>query len=90
VDVIGSNALDGRIGNLDMTWAGHCAYIASGAGFSPQCALQLLPNTSTSGTAVIDVANPEAPRLVRYMQDKGAISATETLQRHCSWLATRS
>lgn len=79
VDVVGHNALDGRVGNLDMTAAGHCAYVSSGAGFSPQGALMMIPHGPNSGTAVIDVADPSAPRLVRYLQDKGSIDATETL-----------
>jgi hypothetical protein len=79
VNVVGNNPLDGRTGNLDMTWSGHCAYVASGAGFSPMGALEFLPHSETSGTAVIDVSDPAAPRLVRYLRDKGAIDATETL-----------
>lgn len=79
VDVIGNSPIDGRVGNLDMTTSGHCAYVASGAGFSPQGSLVFQPHGPTSGVAVIDVSNPASPRLVRYLLDKGAIDATETL-----------
>jgi len=79
VEIIGHNPIDGRIGNLNMAWSGKCAYVSSGATFAPNGSLQFTPHSATSGTAVIDVANPTAPRLVRYLQDKGSIDATETL-----------
>ena len=78
VDVIGHNVLDNRVGSLNMAWSGHCAYVSSGITFGPDGSLQFPPHTATSGIAVVDVANPAAPRLVRYLQDKGSIDATET------------
>ena len=33
----------------------------------------------TSGVAVIDVGNPSAPKVTRYLQDKGALEAGETM-----------
>lgn len=79
VDVVGHAPLDNRIGNLDMTWSDRCAYVASGVTFAPDGSLQFQPHTPSSGIAVIDVGNPSTPRLVRYLQDKGSIDATETL-----------
>ena len=79
VDVIGHVPLDNRVGNLNMAWSGRCAYVASGITFAPNGGLSVPPHSATSGVAVIDVADPAAPRLVRYLQDKGSIDATETL-----------
>jgi hypothetical protein len=79
VDVVGHATLDNRIGNLDMAWSGRCAYVSSGITFASNGGLQFTPHDATSGVAVIDVGNPAAPRLVRYLQDKGSIDATETL-----------
>ncbi|HEX7854809.1 MAG TPA: hypothetical protein VF503_14055 [Sphingobium sp.] len=79
VDVIGHNPIDKRVGNLAMAWSGRCAYVASGVSLGSDGSLKMMPHVATSGVAVIDVANPAAPRLVRYLQDKGSIDATETV-----------
>jgi hypothetical protein len=79
IRVVGRNAIDGRSGNLIMAWSGRCAYVAGGMGFAANGAPVAMPHGATSGVAVIDVANPKAPRLTRYLQDKGAIDAAETM-----------
>lgn len=79
VRVVGHNAIDGRTGNLIMAWSGRCAYVAGGMGFAANGAPVAIPHGPTSGVAVIDVANPKSPKLIRYLQDKGAIDAVETL-----------
>jgi hypothetical protein len=66
-------------GNLIMAWSGRCAYVASGMGLSADGSLKPDTRGPTSGVAVIDVRKPDAPKLVRYLQDKGAIDATETM-----------
>lgn len=79
VDVVGHSDIGGRTGNLAMAWSGSCAYVASGMTIKPDGQLLKLPVDATSGVAVIDVSKPTAPKTVRYLQDKGAIYATETL-----------
>jgi hypothetical protein len=78
VSIVGHNAIDGRNGNLIMAWSDHCAYVAGGVNISPDGNIGKIPSGPTSGVAVIDVANPAAPKLVRYLQDKGAMDAGET------------
>lgn len=79
VNLVGHSPLDGREGNLVMTWAGTCAYVADGIRIDANGSLAMTPPGPTSGVAVIDASRPESPRVVRYLQDKGAINATETL-----------
>lgn len=79
VNVIGHSPIDGRIGNLSMTWSGDCAYVAYGITITDQGQLKHLPVNDTAGIAVIDVSEPLAPKTVTYLQDKGAMYATETL-----------
>ena len=80
VRLVGHSDIDKRPqGNLTMAWAGRCAYVAdasAGPGAKP------MPGP-TAGVAVIDVRNPQTPKVVRYLQDKGALKATETL--HAVW-----
>lgn len=63
-----------RVGNANMAWAGHCAYVAGpGAVFGP-------PNPEIDwGVAVVDVADPSAPRHVRTLRTPGALATLETL-----------
>ena len=79
VNVVGHDPIGGRTGNLIMAWSGTCAYVADGMTIKPDGGLLQLPVGPTSGVAVIDVRNPAAPRTVRYLTDKGALNATETL-----------
>ena len=79
VDVVGHDPIGGRTGNLIMAWSGSCAYVADGMTLKPDGSLLQLPRGPHSGVAVIDVRNPAAPRTVRYLTDKGALNATETL-----------
>ena len=79
VNVVGHSPVDNRVGNLAMTWSDDCAYVASGFTFTAAGQLQKTPVNDTAGVAVIDVSNPLEPQVVRYLQDKGAMYATETL-----------
>jgi hypothetical protein len=80
VDVIGHVSPGGRSGNLIMAWADHCAYVASGLRMTPGGPVLGDQTGPTAGVAVIDAADASAPRVVRYLQDKGALNATETMQ----------
>jgi hypothetical protein len=84
VDVVGHTDIGGRTGNLIMTWSGRCAYVADGMTIKPDGQLAKVPVTATSGVAVIDVRDPSKPKTVKYLQDKGAIYATETLNASTS------
>ncbi|MBB5687816.1 LVIVD repeat-containing protein [Sphingobium boeckii] len=79
VRIVGHSPIGNRTGNVITTWAGHCAYVAGSGGMSPtgQVAKQSLG--PTSGVAVIDVRDPHFPKVVRYLQDKGALDAGETM-----------
>jgi hypothetical protein len=79
VRVVGHEPIAGRSGNLIMAWSGHCAYVAGGFGMSAQGHPMQIPFGPTSGVAVVDVAKPKAPKLMRFLQDKGARDAGETL-----------
>jgi len=84
VNMVGHSALDGREGNLIMAWAGSCAYVADGMKLDANGSLLSMPVGPKSGVAVIDVRDPANPRVARYLQDKGAINATETLHASVS------
>ncbi len=79
VDVIGHDSIGGRTGNVIMAWSGRCAYVADGVTLKADGSLQMLPVGPKSGVAVIDVRNPAAPRTLRYLTDKGALNAGETV-----------
>ncbi len=79
VNLIGHSDIDKRGGNLIMAWSDRCAYVAGGVKLSetgPSLNETLGP---TSGVAVIDVGIASAPRVVRYLQGKGALAASETM-----------
>lgn len=79
VNVVGHDPIGGRTGNLIMAWSGKCAYVADGMTIKSDGGLLQTPIGPNSGVAVIDVSNPAAPKTVRYLTDKGALYATETL-----------
>jgi hypothetical protein len=79
VRVVGHSPIDGRPGNLVMAWADHCAYVADGLQLTSTGSLAKTPRGPTSGVAVIDARDPAHPKVTRYLQDKGALDATETL-----------
>ena len=79
VNLIGHTSIDGRAGNLIMAWSEHCAYVADGMTIGTSGQLERSSAGPTAGVAVIDVSDPSSPEVVRYLQDKGAINATETL-----------
>ena len=79
INVVGHDPIGGRIGNLTMAWSGTCAYVADGLTIKPDGGLLQMPRGPQSGLAVIDVSNPAAPRTVRYLTDKGALNASETV-----------
>jgi hypothetical protein len=80
INLIGHSRIDGREGNLAMTWSGHCAYVADGLTMGRDGMLHQEPSIGPlSGVAVINVSNPAAPTVARYLKDKGTVNATETL-----------
>lgn len=77
VRVVGHSPVSGRDSNIQMAWAGHCAYVAS---TSPKMLVWgLKADPSTYGVAVIDVRDPSAPRQVGLLRDRGSLYASETL-----------
>jgi hypothetical protein len=79
VRVVGHSDIDKRSGNLIMAWADHCAYVAGGVQMTPGGPALGQSIGPTSGVAVIDVRNPAAPKVTRYLQEKGALAAGETM-----------
>ncbi|MCE7797085.1 hypothetical protein LWE61_11000 [Sphingobium sufflavum] len=79
VRIIGHTEIDKRGGNVIMAWAGDCAYVAGGLKMSADGNIGKQPFGPTSGVAVIDARSPAAPKVVRYLQEKGALDAGETL-----------
>jgi hypothetical protein len=77
VRVVGHSPVWGRDSNVQMTWVGQCAYLAS----SPPNFLGwgMKSDPSTFGVAVIDVSNPRAPKQVKVLQERGALYAAETM-----------
>lgn len=77
----------GRDSNVQMTWAGHCAYISStGMAFS---ALGIkAADPALEGVAVIDVSDDRAPVQTALLRDPGAIGGSETM--HAVQAADRS
>ena len=79
VRVVGHSDIGGRTGNLIMAWSGHCSYVAGGVNLKGGMPGANEPLGPTSGIAVIDVRDPRAPKVMHYLQDKGAIDAGETM-----------
>lgn len=77
VRIVGHSDIDRRGGNVIMTWAGQCAYVAGGIQMTPAGPVKA-PIGPQSGIAVIDASDPHAPKVARYLQDEGAIDAGET------------
>jgi hypothetical protein len=78
VRVVGHSDLWGRDSNVQLTWVGHCAYVAS----TPLNFLgwAAKPNSAeTSGVAVVDVGDPSHPKAVRLLRDPGAMFTAETM-----------
>jgi hypothetical protein len=65
--MVGSNDLAGRGGDTQMTWYGECAYHSAGGG---------------NAVAVLDVHNPRAPRVVRFLAEPSWAGAGGTLGIH--------
>ncbi|MFM6933713.1 MAG: LVIVD repeat-containing protein [Novosphingobium sp.] len=78
VNIIGHSDINKRSGNIIMTWAGNCAYVAGGLRMTPAGPAPIDINDPNSGIAVIDASNPAAPKFVRYLKEKGALEAGET------------
>jgi hypothetical protein len=91
VRVVGYTDIDKRTGNLITAWADHCAYVAGDVQMTPGVpALGQLVGP-TSGVAVIDVRNPAAPKVTRYLQVKGVpylVGAGELGACPASWSRT--
>jgi hypothetical protein len=79
LNLVGHDAVGGRTGNLIMAWSGACAYIADGMSIKADGSLLQMPRGPLSGVAVVDASNPAAPKTVRFLTDKGALNAAETM-----------
>lgn len=78
VRVVGHSDVWGRDSNVQLAWAGHCAYISSTGGDFPIIGTTDF-NPELGGVAVIDVSDPSNPRAVRLLRDRGSIAAAETM-----------
>lgn len=75
--IVGNSPVSGRDSNVQLVWAGNCAYIASsppdflgwGASATPE----------SYGVAVVDVSDPGSPKQVGLLREKGALYAAETI-----------
>ena len=77
VRVIGHSPIMNRDANLQLAWAGRCAYVSS---TSPNfLGWGVTTDPAAFGVAVIDVSNPAAPRQVKLLRDRGSLYASETL-----------
>ncbi|MBB5685949.1 LVIVD repeat-containing protein [Sphingobium boeckii] len=78
VRMIGHSPIAGRDSNIQLAWAGHCAYVAS---TSPNMlgVFGVKADPASFGVAVIDVSDPRAPRQVGLLRDRGSLYASETL-----------
>ena len=74
--VVGHTRIYDRPGNLQMAWVDDCAYVSSSVQGVPG---GIDAEDPRSGLAVINVSDPENPRIVKLLRDRGAIQATETI-----------
>jgi len=77
VRVVGRSPVSDRDSNVQMVWAGDCAYLAS----TPPDFLMFgtTAKPETYGVAVIDVSDPAKPRQVGLLRENGALYAAETI-----------
>lgn len=75
---IGHDPIRGRDTNVQLAWAGHCAYVSSTAGPFPLLGT-LKGDPALTGVAVIDVRNPRQPKTVKLLRDRGSLAALEVL-----------
>lgn len=91
VRVVGHAELGTQRNNLIMAWSSHCAYVAGNPAGSTLGGGGTTRLSPTAGVAVIDVRAPVAPKVMTYLQDKGALEAGETMHavttRHRAVLA---
>lgn len=83
VRLVGHTDLWNRGSNLQMAWAGDCAYVStlnakSIPGVAP-FGNNPAADGSKEGVAVVDVSDPRNPRPIGVLRDKGSISSVETL-----------
>ncbi|MGH2968979.1 MAG: LVIVD repeat-containing protein, partial [Solirubrobacteraceae bacterium] len=69
---VGRSDIGNRGGNYGHAWIGDCAYVTT---FQPRPMSEEPP----AGLAVIDVADPTQPQLVRTYQTAGSLQAVETI-----------
>lgn len=75
---IGHQAIRERDSNVQLAWAGRCAYVSSTDGPFPIIGV-MKGDAALLGTAVIDVRNPRRPRLSKILREPGALSAAEAI-----------
>ncbi|MEZ5744672.1 MAG: hypothetical protein R3D89_13360 [Sphingomonadaceae bacterium] len=77
VRVVGHSPVSGRDSNVQMVWAGDCAYLASS---SPNfLGFGVSAPEETFGIAVIDVSDPSDPKPTGLLRGPGSIHAAETV-----------
>ncbi len=77
VRVVGQSTVSDRDSNVQMVWAGDCAYLASTSPSFLHFGEKADP--ATFGVAVIDVSDPAAPKQTGLLREPGAIYAAETI-----------
>ncbi len=75
---IGHDPIRGRNTNVQLAWAGHCAYVSSTGGPFPVLGI-MQADPAKTGVAVIDVRNPRKPKTVALLRDRGSLAALEVL-----------
>src|SRR5580658_4343553 len=81
VRLIGHSEILNRDSNMQLAWIDNCAYVSSSQFSTAKMLMGATKanNQSTAGVAVIDVSDPNLPKMVRLLRDRGSIDATETI-----------
>lgn len=77
VNLVGHSDVLKRDSNIQLSWAGDCAYIASSSANFLGWGVTAAPETF--GVAVIDVSDPASPKTVDVLRDRGSIYSAETM-----------
>lgn len=80
--LVGQDTIGGRGANFQLAWLGDCAYVGMvGQGFQTP-ASPVEKGTPFAGVAVVDVADPEAPKTLRLLQSGVGGYQHEALEVH--------
>ena len=77
VNLIGHSSVFDRDSNIQMSWVGSCAYIASSMPNFLGWGVTAKPETY--GVAVVDVSDPSNPKTVKFLRDKGSLASLEAM-----------